>query len=151
MWSVLYKQPDRLKAFEANWTSNVLRQAAVPLTSEKKDEIAHKLKDFYLPKFHELSEDERCKAYTELFTDTSFNLPMDYLVRKQRKHTPVYPYIFNRRGGPSLTYFLGELGDKLPFWLDIAYVGAKFSWNKLFGNKGRDYGKMHYWMEQLIH
>lgn len=127
--------------FESNWTANVARIFSIPQTSKKVEQITRKIRHYYTPDWEELPKGDRLDAYTKMFSDSLFNFHVHYAVTGQRKYSPVYPYYYSRRGGPSLAPFLLAGGGEWPAYVELGILVLKIMIQKFFGWKLPDYGK----------
>ncbi|CAG7821833.1 unnamed protein product, partial [Allacma fusca] len=139
----MYNSHEIFENYERNWTSSILWTFGIPKNAPNAKELATKIKEIYFPQNLNLTKDQKLEQLTKMFSDAYFMLHISHCISVQRQFSPVYPYFFSRRGGPSLTRVLNLLTRKGSMPLKIGKHYASFLYNKITGNKPRDYGVCH--------
>ncbi|CAG7817505.1 unnamed protein product, partial [Allacma fusca] len=140
---LFYNSHQKLESFERNWDNCILWTFGIPKETPNAEVLSAKIKDIYFPKDSDLTVDQKLQQFTKLFSDAQFNLHVSHSISVQRQFSPVYPYYFSRRGGPSLSVFLDMLMKRSSLAIKLLKFFATNLYNKLTGNKPMDYGVCH--------
>ncbi|CAG7830000.1 unnamed protein product, partial [Allacma fusca] len=107
-----YNNEEVMENYEKNWDNCIHWTFGIPPEIPNAKELADEIKEIYFPKDSNFTKEQRLEQYTKLFTDAQFILHMSHCILVQSEFTPVYPYYFSRRGGPSLTPIMNLLMGK---------------------------------------
>ncbi|CAG7821048.1 unnamed protein product [Allacma fusca] len=138
-----YNNEEVMANYEKNWDNCIHWTFGIPPEIPNAKELADEIKEIYFPKDSNFTKEQRLEQYTKLFTDAQFLLHTSHCISVQSEFTPVYPYYFSRRGGPSLTPIMNMLMGNGHIALKLAKFFATSLYNKITGNKPRDYGVCH--------
>jgi carboxylesterase type B len=137
------KSEENMKAFEDNWTENVLRTFGIPENTPNSKDKADKLKNLYFPKKDEpFTKEKKLKQYTQLFTDSHFLHHASYNYWVQKPYAPVYLYYFNRPG-PSIAPILVTLQDRFHPIIEVGIFLAKRIFGNIVGSQPQNLGVCH--------
>ncbi|CAG7717815.1 unnamed protein product, partial [Allacma fusca] len=139
----LYNSEEMADNFEKNCVCHICRAFNIPEDTPNGKELASKIKEIYFPENSNLTKDQTLEQFTKLFTDAYFMLHVSHCISVQSQFSPVYPYYFSRRGGPSFTNQLNLLTNKGNMRVKIAKYLATSLYNRITGNKPTDYGVCH--------
>jgi carboxylesterase type B len=139
-----YKSDELMESFEKNWNNCILWTFGATREAPNADEIVAKTKELYFPKDSAFEKEQKLQQFTKLFSDSWFNLHSSHAISVQSQFSPVYPYYFSRRGGPSFTAMLEMIVSKGNMIVKMMRFGVSLLYNKITGSKPRYYGVCHY-------
>jgi carboxylesterase type B len=138
-----YSSDHVMQSYEKVMDKRILRAFGLRHEVPNKEELALKAKEIYFPKDSNFTKEEKLAQFTKLFSDAGFNLHVSHAISVQRQFSPVYPYYYSRRGGPSLTTLLTMLTSQGSLAKKLLVFGFWSLYNKITGSKPMDYGVCH--------
>ncbi|CAG7728616.1 unnamed protein product, partial [Allacma fusca] len=139
----MYNSDEILENYEKNWDNCVRWTFGLPEDTPNAKELAAKIKEIYFPEKSTLTKDQKFEQFTKMFSDAFFLIHLNHCISVQSQFSPVYPFYFNRRGGPSFSVIVNLLTSKGSLPVKIGKHVAAIIYNKITGNKARDYGVCH--------
>ncbi|CAG7786157.1 unnamed protein product [Allacma fusca] len=139
----MYNSDEIVENYEKNWDNCIRWTFGIPEDTPNAKELAAKIKAIYFPEKSNLTKDQKLEQFTKMFSDAYFLLHLNHCISVQSQFSPIYPYYFNRRGGPSFSVIVNLLTSKGSLPVKIAKHVAAIIYNKITGNKPRDYGVCH--------
>ncbi|CAG7727296.1 unnamed protein product [Allacma fusca] len=98
-----YSSPEWIDSYESEWEQNTLRAFGITSEHPNATEISNRIRQLYFPP-NITDVPAKLPQFTKMLSDSLFNFPMHHMISKQKKFSPVYPYVLSRQGGFSLSF-----------------------------------------------